>query len=131
MLSHLLRPAHVRAAAAAVVFARLQTLAVRAHLIRITSHGHPDFMVIQVRVRPVRLHLVGFGEPPTLNFQMLNPVDEQSPARSACDIKRDLELCGDPFLAGRQGLLWHRWPSSDCPTSMAVLGLERDISQRR
>jgi hypothetical protein len=59
MLSHLLRPARVRAAAAAVVFARLQTLAVRAHLIRITSHGHPDFMVIQVRVRPVRPHLVG------------------------------------------------------------------------
>ena len=79
LLHHLFRPARGGAAAVVVVFAFLLFLAARAGLIGIPL----ALLVISWFFKYAYVlfdHTVrGFDEPPTLDIQMMNPVDEQRP----------------------------------------------------
>src|SRR6202789_4748900 len=79
LLSHLLRPARGGAAGVLIVFAGLFDIAVKAGLVGIplallvTSWFFKyAYILFDHTVR-------GFDEPPTLDIQMMNPIDEQRP----------------------------------------------------
>src|SRR6267378_3635100 len=79
ILSHLLRPARGGAAAVVIVFAVLLSISAKAGLLGIplglilTSWFFKyAYILFDHTVR-------GFDEPPTLDIQMLNPLDEQRP----------------------------------------------------
>src|SRR5580700_5529583 len=79
ILRHLLRPARGGAAAVLIVFAILLTIAARARvmgiplaLILASWFFKYAYILFDHTVR-------GFDEPPTLDIQMLNPLDEQRP----------------------------------------------------
>jgi hypothetical protein len=79
LLHHLLRPARGGAAAVVVVFAFLLFLAVKAGLIGIPL-GLLVFSWFFKYAYVLFDHTVrGFDEPPTLDIQMMNPIDEQRP----------------------------------------------------
>ena len=79
LLHHLFRPARGGAAAVIVVFAFLLFLAARAGLIGIPL----DLLVTSWFFKYAYVlfdHTArGFDEPPTLDIQMMNPIDEQRP----------------------------------------------------
>src|SRR5712692_3603351 len=79
IISHLLRPARGGAAGVLIVFALLLTVAARAGLLGIPM----AFILTSWFFKYAYIlfdHTVrGFDEPPTLDIQMLNPLDEQRP----------------------------------------------------
>src|SRR5882724_3659681 len=79
LLRHLLRPTRGGAAAVVVVFAFLLVLASRARLVGIPL----ALLVISWLFKYAYIlfdHTVrGFDEPPTLDIEMVNPVNEQRP----------------------------------------------------
>src|SRR5580692_2658797 len=79
LLRHLVRPARGGAAAVIVVFAFLLIMAARAGLVGIPL----ALLVISWFFKYAYIlfdHTVrGFDEPPTLDIQMMNPIDEQRP----------------------------------------------------
>jgi hypothetical protein len=129
LLRHLLRPTRGGAAGVVVVFAFLLVLAARAGLM-----GIPMAMLVLswfFKYAYILLdHTVrGFDEPPTLDIQMVNPVNEQRPLGQVVilgliylAVKQVQEHLGVPaaFALGGVCLFF-------LPASVAVLGLESNI----
>src|SRR6202041_235358 len=129
LLSHLLRPARGGAAGVLIVFAGLFDIAVKAGLMGIplalilTSWFFKyAYILFDHTVR-------GFDEPPTLDIQMLNPLDEQRPLAQVA-------ILGLIYLAAR--FAQHTMGSTlsiaiavvaalFLPASVAILGLEGNI----
>src|ERR1700688_2998441 len=83
IISHLLRPARGGAAGVLIVFAVLLSIAAKAGLM-----GIPMALILTSWFFKYAYilfdHTVrGFDEPPTLDIQMLNPLDEQRPLAQA------------------------------------------------
>jgi hypothetical protein len=129
LLHHLLRPARGGAAAVVVVFAFLLIIAAKAGLIGIplallvfSWFFKYAYVLFDHTVR-------GFDEPPTLDIQMMNPIDEQRPLAQVV-------ILG---LLGFAVYLTHdHWGTAAAvalaiiclfflPASVAILGLESNI----
>jgi hypothetical protein len=129
LIRHLLRPARGGAAGVVVVFAFLLVLASRAGLIGIPM----ALLVISWFFKYAYIlfdHTVrGFDEPPTLDIQMVNPVNEQRPLGQVV-------ILGLIYLAVKQVQEYLGFPAAFAlagvclfflPASVAVLGLESNI----
>lgn len=129
ILSHLLRPARGGAAGVLIVFALLLTVAAKAGLFGIPM----AFILTSWFFKYAYIlfdHTVrGFDEPPTLDIQMLNPLDEQRPLAQVA-------ILGLIYLA--VNFAWHSLGPIPAvgiaviaalllPASVAILGLERNI----
>jgi hypothetical protein len=129
ILRHLLRPARGGAAGVLIVFALLLSVAAKARIVGIplalilTSWFFKyAYILFDHTVR-------GFDEPPTLDIQMLNPLDEQRPLAQVAIlglIYLAVKFVGDTMgttvatiIAVLAALL--------LPASVAVLGLEGNI----
>jgi hypothetical protein len=129
LLHHLFRPARGGAAAVVVVFAFLLFMAAQARLVGIPL----ALLVISWFFKYAYIlfdHTVrGFDEPPTLDIQMMNPIDEQRPLGQVVIlglIGYAVYLTYDHFgTAAGIGL------AAVClfflPASVAILGLESNI----
>jgi hypothetical protein len=129
LLRHLVRPARGGAAAVLVVFAFLLVLAAKALLVGIPL----ALLVISWFFKYAYVlfdHTVrGFDEPPTLDIQMMNPVNEQRPLAQVAIlglIGYAVYLTQEHFgVAAAAGL------AIACllflPASVAILGLESNI----
>ena len=129
LLRHLVRPARGGAAAVLVVFAFLLVLAAKARLVGIPL----GLLVISWFFKYAYVlfdHTVrGFDEPPTLDIQMMNPVNEQRPLAQVAIlglIGYAVYLTQEHFgVAAAAGL------AIAClfflPASVAILGLESNI----
>lgn len=129
LLHHLFRPARGGAAAVVVVFAFLLFMAAKARLVGIPL----ALLVISWFFKYAYIlfdHTVrGFDEPPTLDIQMMNPIDEQRPLAQVVIlglIGYAVYLTNDHFgTAAAVGL------GIIClfflPASVAILGLESNI----
>jgi uncharacterized membrane protein YGL010W len=129
LLHHLFRPARGGAAAVVVVFAFLLFMAAKARLVGIPL----GLLVISWFFKYAYVlfdHTVrGFDEPPTLDIQMMNPIDEQRPLAQVA-------ILG---LLGFAVYLTHdHWGTAAAvalaivclfflPASVAILGLESNI----
>lgn len=129
LLRHLVRPARGGAAAVLVVFAFLLVLAAKARLVGIPL----ALLVISWFFKYAYVlfdHTVrGFDEPPTLDIQMMNPVNEQRPLAQVAIlglIGYAVYLTQQHFGAGAAAGL-----AIVClfflPASVAILGLESNI----
>ncbi len=129
LLHHLLRPARGGAAAVLVVFAFLLVLATKAGLVGIPL----ALLVISWFFKYAYVlfdHTVrGFDEPPTLDIQMMNPVNEQRPLAQVAIlglIGYAVYLAQEHFGGGAAAGL-----AIAClfflPASVAILGLESNI----
>jgi len=129
LLRHLLRPTRGGAAAVVVVFAFLLVLASRARLVGIPL----ALLVISWLFKYAYIlfdHTVrGFDEPPTLDIEMVNPVNEQRPLGQVL-------ILGLIYLAVKQAQEYLGVPAAFAlaavclfflPASVAVLGLDRNI----
>src|ERR1700680_3918015 len=129
LIRHLIRPARGGAAGVLIVFAILFSLAVQAGLIGIplafilTSWFFKyAYILFDHTVR-------GFDEPPTLDIQMLNPLDEQRPLAQVAILGliyvavRFAQDKGGTHLGLGLAVVAARF----LPASVAVLGLERNI----
>src|ERR1700704_6120370 len=129
LLHHLLRPTRGGAAALLIVFSFLLSLASKAGLM-----GIPAALILTSWFFKYAYilfdHTVrGFDEPPTLDIQMLNPLDEQRPLAQVAIlglIYLAVKFAGDTMgttvatiIAVLAALL--------LPASVAVLGLEGNI----
>jgi uncharacterized membrane protein YGL010W len=129
LLHHLLRPARGGAAAVVVVFAILLFMAAKARLVGIPL----GLLVISWFFKYAYVlfdHTVrGFDEPPTLDIQMMNPIDEQRPLAQVAI----LGLLGFAVYLTRD-----HWGTAAAvalaivclfflPASVAILGLESNI----
>jgi hypothetical protein len=129
LLRHLLRPTRGGAAGVVVVFAFLLVLAARAGLM-----GIPMAMLVLswfFKYAYILLdHTVrGFDEPPTLDIQMVNPVNEQRPLGQVVilgliylAVKQVQEHLGVPAAFALAGICLFFLPAS-----VAVFGLESNI----
>src|SRR5271155_5432101 len=129
LLHHLLRPARGGAAAVVVVFALLLSLAAKASFVGIplalllTSWFFKyAYILFDHTVR-------GFDEPPTLDIQMMNPIDEQRPLAQVVilgllgyAVYRTYDHFGTSAAVGLAGVCLFFLPAS-----VAVLGLESNI----
>jgi hypothetical protein len=129
LLHHLLRPTRGGAAALLIVFSFLLSLASKAGLM-----GIPAALILTSWFFKYAYilfdHTVrGFDEPPTLDIQMLNPLDEQRPLAQVA-------ILGLIYLA--VSFTWHAMGSAVgialavaalllLPASVAILGLEGNI----
>src|SRR6202140_4023181 len=129
IISHLLRPARGGAAGVLIVFAVLLSIAAKAGLL-----GIPMALILTSWFFKYAYilfdHTVrGFDEPPTLDIQMLNPLDEQRPLAQVA-------ILGLIYLA--VNFAKHTMGSTVAvvlavaallllPASVAILGLEGDI----
>src|SRR3984957_7888552 len=129
LIRHLFRPARGGAAAVVVVFAFLLALAARARLMGIPM----AMLVISWYFKYAYIlfdHTVrGFDEPPTLDIQMVNPVNEQRPLGQVLI----LGLIGFGVYQAYQHLGFGAALGLTLlvlfflPASVAVLGLESNI----
>lgn len=129
ILSHLLRPTRGGAAGVLIVFALLLAVAAQAGLLGIPM----AFILTSWFFKYAYIlfdHTVhGFDEPPTLDIQMLNPLDEQRPLAQVAIlgliyvavnfVRHSLGPIPAAGLAVLAALL--------LPASVAILGLERNI----
>jgi len=129
LIRHLLRPARGGAAAVVVVFAFLLVIASRAGLMGIPM----DLLVTSWYFKYAYIlfdHTVrGFDEPPTLDIQMVNPVNEQRPLGQVVilgliyfAVKQAQQYLGVPAAFALAGVCLFFLPAS-----VAVLGLESNI----
>ena len=129
LLRHLLRPTRGGAAGVVVVFAFLLVLAARAGLVGIPM----ALLVISWFFKYAYIlfdHTVrGFDEPPTLDIEMVNPVNEQRPLGQVVilgliylAVKQVQEHLGVPAAFALAGVCLFFLPAS-----VAVLGLESNI----
>ncbi len=129
IISHLLRPARGGAAAVVIVFALLLSIAAHAGLFGIpltvilTSWFFKyAYILFDHTVR-------GFDEPPTLDIQMLNPLDEQRPLAQVAIL--GLIYAAVYFVQVKMGPIPARVIAVAAalflPASVAILGLERNI----
>ena len=129
LIRHLLRPTRGGAAGVVVVFAFLLVLAARAGLVGIPM----ALLVISWFFKYAYIlfdHTVrGFDEPPTLDIQMVNPVNEQRPLGQVVilgliylAVKQVQEYLGVPAAFALAGICLFFLPAS-----VAVLGLESNI----
>jgi hypothetical protein len=129
LIRHLFRPARGGAAAVVVVFAFLLVIASRAGLMGIPM----DLLVTSWYFKYAYIlfdHTVrGFDEPPTLDIEMVNPVNEQRPLGQVV-------ILGLIYLALKQAQEYLGFPAAFAltgvclfflPASVAVLGLESNI----
>jgi hypothetical protein len=129
LIRHLLRPARGGAAAVVIAFAFLLALASRTGLmgipmalIVISWYFKYAYILFDHTVR-------GFDEPPTLDIQMVNPVNEQRPLGQVLilgliyfAVKQAQEYLGVPTAFALAGVCLFLLPAS-----VAVLGLESNI----
>jgi hypothetical protein len=128
LLHHLVRPARGGAAAVLVVFAFLLVLAAKARLVGIPL----AFLVISWFFKYAYVlfdHTVrGFDEPPTLDIQMMNPIEQRPLAQVAI-----LGLIGYAVYLTQEhfGAIAAAGLAIVClfflPASIAILGLESNI----
>jgi hypothetical protein len=129
ILSHLLRPARGGAAGVVIVFALLLSIAAKAGLFGIpltlilTSWFFKyAYILFDHTVR-------GFDEPPTLDIQMLNPLDEQRPLAQVAIL--GLIYAAVYFAQAKMGPTPARIIAVAAalflPASVAILGLEQNI----
>jgi hypothetical protein len=129
IISHLLRPARGGAAGVLIVFAVLLSLAAKAGLMGIplalilTSWFFKyAYILFDHTVR-------GFDEPPTLDIQMLNPLDEQRPLAQVVIL--GLIYAAATFAHHTMGPVSARVlavvAALFLPASVAILGLEGNI----
>jgi hypothetical protein len=129
LFRHLFRPARGGAAAVVVVFAFLLALASRTGLMGIPM----AVLVISWYFKYAYIlfdHTVrGFDEPPTLDIQMVNPVNEQRPLGQVVilgfiylAVKQAEEYLGIPAAFALTGVCLFFLPAS-----VAILGLESNI----
>lgn len=129
LLPHLIRPARGSAAGVVIVFAPLLTVAAKAGLF-----GLPlAFVLTSWFFKYAYIlfdHTVwGFDEPPGLDIQMLNPLNE---ARPLCQVVILGLIYGAVKFAGTTwspaaGILLAATAALLLPASVAILGLERNI----
>lgn len=129
LLHHLFRPARGGAAAVVVIFAFLLVMAAKARLVGIplallvTSWFFKyAYILFDHTVR-------GFDEPPTLDTQMMNPIDEQRPLAQVVilgligyAVYLTYGRFGAPAAVGLAGVCLFFLPAS-----VAILGLESNI----
>jgi hypothetical protein len=129
LLRHLFRPARGGAAAVVVVFAFLLVMAAKARLVGlplallVTSWFFKyAYIVFDHTVR-------GFDEPPTLDIQMMNPIDEQRPLAQVVilgligyAVYLTYSRFGTSAAVGLAGVCLFFLPAS-----VAILGLESNI----
>jgi hypothetical protein len=129
LIRHLLRPARGGAAAVVVVFAFLLAIASRTGLMGIPM----ALLVISWYFKYAYIlfdHTVrGFDEPPTLDIEMVNPVNEQRPLGQVLilgliyfAVKQAQQYLGVPAAFALAGVCLFFLPAS-----VAVLGLESNI----
>jgi hypothetical protein len=129
LIRHLIRPARGGAAGVLIVFAMLFSLAVQAGLIGIplafilTSWFFKyAYILFDHTVR-------GFDEPPTLDIQMLNPLDEQRPLAQVVIL--GLIYVAVKFAEAKLGSIVATVITAAAllllPASVAILGLEGNI----
>src|SRR3984957_11867609 len=129
LIRHLIRPARGGAAGVLIVFAMLFSLAVQAGLIGIplafilTSWFFKyAYILFDHTVR-------GFDEPPTLDIQMLNPLDEQRPLAQVVIL--GLIYVAVKFAEAKLGSAVATVIAAAAllllPASVAILGLEGNI----
>src|SRR6266852_2585390 len=129
IISHLLRPARGGAAGVLIIFALLLSIAAKAGLLGIplafilTSWFFKyAYILFDHTVR-------GFDEPPTLDIQMLNPLDEQRPLAQVAIL--GLIYAAVHFAQAMMGpalaLVIAVAAALFLPASVAILGLERNI----
>src|SRR5882672_2700838 len=127
ILSHLLRPTRGGAAGVLIVFALLLTVAAKAGLLGIPM----AFILTSWFFKYAYIlfdHTVrGFDEPPTLDIQMLNPLDEQRPLAQVAIL--GLIYAAVYFAQATMGPTPARVIAVAAalllPASVAILGLER------
>jgi hypothetical protein len=129
LLRHLIRPIRGGAAGVLIVFSLLLAIAAHAGLLGIPL----AFILISWFFKYAYIlfdHTVwGFDEPPALDIQMLNPVDEQRPLAQVLIlglIYAAVKLAGTRLGAGVATCLAAA-AALLLPASIAVLGLERNI----
>jgi len=124
---HLLRPARGGSAALIVVFAFLLTIAYHAGLLGIPL----AFILTSWFFKYAYIlfdHTVwGYDDPPTLDIQMLNPVDEQRPLAQLgiLGLLYGAVKLAESRLGPAMGLSLAALSAVLFPASMAILGLER------
>jgi hypothetical protein len=129
IIPHLLRPARGGAAGVVIVFALLLSIAAKAGLI-----GLPLALILTSWFFKYAYilfdHTVrGFDEPPALDIQMLNPLDEQRPLAQVVIL--GLIYAAVYFAQAKMGPTPGRVIAVAAalflPASVAILGLERNI----
>jgi hypothetical protein len=129
IIPHLLRPARGGAAAVLIVFALLLSIAAKRGLL-----GIPMALILMSWFFKYAFilfdHTVrGYDEPPTLDIQMLNPLDEQRPLAQVAIL--GLIYAAVNFtqrtMGSTSGLVIAVVAALFLPASVAILGLERNI----
>jgi len=129
IIPHLLRPARGGAAGVVIVFAVLLSIAAKAGLF-----GLPLTLILTSWFFKYAYilfdHTVrGFDEPPTLDIQMLNPLDEQRPLAQVAIL--GLIYAAVYFAGAKMGPTPGRVIAVAAalflPASVAILGLERNV----
>jgi hypothetical protein len=129
IIPHLLRPARGGAAGVVIVFAVLLSIAAKAGLF-----GLPLTLILTSWFFKYAYilfdHTVrGFDEPPTLDIQMLNPLDEQRPLAQVAIL--GLIYAAVYFAEAKMGPTPGRVIAVAAalflPASVAILGLERNV----
>jgi len=129
ILSHLLRPTRGGAAGVLIVFALLLAVAANAGLLGIPMAFILTSWFFKYAYILFDHTVQGFDEPPTLDIQMLNPLDEQRPLAQVAIlgliyvavnfVRHSLGSIPAAGMAVLAALL--------LPASVAILGLERNI----
>src|SRR6195256_4706076 len=129
LLHHLLRPTRGGAAALLFVFSFLLSLASKAGLM-----GIPAVLILTSWFFKYAYilfdHTVrGFDEPPTLDIQMLNPLDEQRPLAQVAILGLIYFTVNfaQRTMGSTSGLVIAVVTALFLPASVAILGLERNI----
>src|SRR5882724_6456322 len=129
IISHLLRPARGGAAGVLIVFAVLLSVAAKAGLLGIPLAFILTSWFFKYAYILFDHSVRGFDEPPTLDIQMLNPLDEQRPLAQVAIlglIYVAVRFAQDK-LGSNFGLGLAVVAAMFLPASVAVLGLERNI----
>ena len=129
IIPHLLRPARGGAAGVVIVFAVLLSIAAKAGLF-----GLPLAVILTSWFFKYAYilfdHTVnGFDEPPTLDIQMLNPLDEQRPLAQVAILGLIYAAVyfTQSMLGPTPGLIIAVAAALFLPASVAILGLERNV----
>jgi hypothetical protein len=129
LLHHLLRPARGGAAAVVVVFAFLLFMAAKAGLIGIPLALLVSSWFFKYAYILFDHTVRGFDEPPTLDIQMMNPIDEQRPLGQVVilgllgyAVYQTFDHFGTPAAVGLAIVCLFFLPAS-----VAILGLESNL----
>jgi hypothetical protein len=129
IISHLLRPARGGAAGVLIVFAVLLSIAAKAGLLGIPMACILTSWFFKYAYILFDHTVRGFDEPPALDIQMLNPLDEQRPLAQVAIL--GLIYGAVHFAQARMGptpaLIIAVAAALFLPASIAILGLERNI----